>query len=183
MTATLNHALQRTPGFRVQLPGAALIRPAQSRAVRPAMKPGTARAFALRRSAHCHGPGPESPSLRSLGPFPMRLALAVTVLFMFVACASHPAPPTTAFDSRPRYPVTVIPLSPSLSLRHVARAPGIAEEWYSLSTYELVDADGTKLFTIPSMLDDPKWEGEFKAYYRANDRITVLTRSQVAPTA
>ncbi len=49
MTATPNHALQRTPGFGVQLPGAALIRPAQSRAVRPAMKPGTARAFALRR--------------------------------------------------------------------------------------------------------------------------------------
>jgi hypothetical protein len=34
-----NHALQRTPGFGVQLPGAALIRPAQSRAVLPAMKP------------------------------------------------------------------------------------------------------------------------------------------------
>src|SRR5438876_390772 len=30
-----NHALQRTPGFGVQLPGAALIRPAQSRAVLP----------------------------------------------------------------------------------------------------------------------------------------------------
>jgi len=37
-----NQALQRTPGFGVQLPGAALIRPAQSRAVLPAyhrMKP------------------------------------------------------------------------------------------------------------------------------------------------
>ena len=67
MTATPNHALQRTPGFGVQLPSAALIRPAQSRAVRPAMKPGTARAFALRRRAHSRAPGPESLSLGSLG--------------------------------------------------------------------------------------------------------------------
>src|SRR5437870_467266 len=64
---TPNHALQRTPGFGVQLPSAALIRPAQSRAVRPAMKPGTARAFALRRRAHSRAPGPESLSLGSLG--------------------------------------------------------------------------------------------------------------------
>src|SRR6266436_7220905 len=64
-----NHALQRTPGFGVQLPGAALIRPAQSRAVLPAMKPGTARAFALRRRAHSRAPGPESLSLGSLGHF------------------------------------------------------------------------------------------------------------------
>ena len=59
--------LQRTPGFGVQLPSAALIRPAQSRAVRPAMKPGTARAFALRRCASMRAPGPESLSLGSLG--------------------------------------------------------------------------------------------------------------------
>ena len=62
-----NHALQRTPGFGVQLPGAALVRPAQSRAVLPAMKPGTARAFASRRRAHSRAPGPESLSLGSLG--------------------------------------------------------------------------------------------------------------------
>ena len=62
-----NHALQRTPGFGVQLPRAALIRPAQSRAVRPAMKPGTARAFASRRRAQGRAPGPESLSLGSLG--------------------------------------------------------------------------------------------------------------------
>ena len=67
LTMTPNHALQRTPGFGVQLPGAALIRPAQSRAVLPAMKPGTARAFALRRRAHTRAPGPESLSLGSLG--------------------------------------------------------------------------------------------------------------------
>ena len=57
MTATPNQAPQRTPGFGVQLPSAALIRPAQSRAVRPAMKPGTARAFALRRRAHSRAEG------------------------------------------------------------------------------------------------------------------------------
>ena len=61
-----NHALQRTPGFGVQLPGAAVVRPAQSRAVLPAMKPGTARAFALRRRVHSRAPGPESLSLGSL---------------------------------------------------------------------------------------------------------------------
>ena len=64
---TPNHALQRTPGFGVQLPSAAVVRPAQSRAVLPAMKPGTARAFALRRRAHSRAPGPESLSLGSLG--------------------------------------------------------------------------------------------------------------------
>ena len=64
---TPNHALQRTPGCPVQLPRAAVVRPAQSRAVLPAMKPGTARAFALRRCAHTRAHGPESLSLGSLG--------------------------------------------------------------------------------------------------------------------
>src|SRR5258708_7844974 len=67
MRTSPNHALQRTPGFGVQLPRAAVVRPAQSRAVLPAMKPGTARAFALRRRAHSRAPGPESLSLGSLG--------------------------------------------------------------------------------------------------------------------
>ena len=71
--ATPNHALQRTPGFGVQLPRAAVVRPAQSRAVLPSMKPGTARAFALRRSAHSRAPGPESLSLGSLGVFTRHL--------------------------------------------------------------------------------------------------------------
>ena len=66
---TPNTALQRTPGFGVQLPSTALIRPAQSRAVLPAMKPGTARAFASRRRAHSRAPGPESLSLGLLGVF------------------------------------------------------------------------------------------------------------------
>ena len=64
---TPNHALQRTPGHGGQFPRRAFIRPAQSRAVLPAMKPGTARAFALRRCAHSRVPGPESLSLGSLG--------------------------------------------------------------------------------------------------------------------
>src|SRR5438309_2517513 len=62
-----NHALQRTPGFGAELPSAAVVRPAQSRAVLPTMKPGTARAFASRRRAHSRAPGPESLSLGSLG--------------------------------------------------------------------------------------------------------------------
>ena len=66
---TPNHALQRTPGFGVQLPRAAVVRPAQSRAVLPAMKPGTARAFASRRVLPCAAYGPESLSLGSLGVF------------------------------------------------------------------------------------------------------------------
>ena len=64
---TPNHALQRTPGFPVQLPRAAVVRPAQSRAVLPAMKPGTARAFASRRRGATRAHGPESLSLGSLG--------------------------------------------------------------------------------------------------------------------
>src|SRR5712675_339460 len=62
-----NQAVQRTPGFGVQLPSAAAVRPAQSRVALPAMKPGTARAFALRRRAHSRAPSPESLSLGSLG--------------------------------------------------------------------------------------------------------------------
>ena len=69
MSRTPNHALQRTPGFGVQFTSAALIRPAQSRAVLPTMKPSTARAFASRRGAHSRAPGPESLSLGSLGHF------------------------------------------------------------------------------------------------------------------
>ena len=62
-----NPTLQRTPGFGVQFTSAAVVRPAQSRAVLPAMKPGTSRAFASRRRAHTRAPGPESLSLWSLG--------------------------------------------------------------------------------------------------------------------
>src|SRR5438270_889498 len=79
MTAMPNHALQRTPGFGVQLPRAALIRPAQSRAALPAMKPaysGVAAHAALRRhSPRLHlapacsepRPRPEVAELGSLG--------------------------------------------------------------------------------------------------------------------
>src|SRR5207244_5241102 len=62
-----NHALHRTPGFAVQFPIAAVALPAPLPTVLPAMKPGTARAFALRRRAHSRAPGPESLSLGSLG--------------------------------------------------------------------------------------------------------------------
>ena len=60
MKTAPNQALQRTPGFGVQLPGATLIRPAQSRAVLPARVKG------LRPHA-AGAPGPESLSLGSLG--------------------------------------------------------------------------------------------------------------------
>src|SRR5437667_1913254 len=79
-----NHALQRTPGFGVQLPGAALIRPAQSRAVLPAMKPGTARAFASRRRAHSRAPGPESLSLGSLGVTTRSLKMERFILSLII---------------------------------------------------------------------------------------------------
>ena len=112
--------------------------------------------------------------------------LCVAFGFVFVACASRPVDTATAFDSRPRYPITVIRLSPSLSLRHVAGAscpydsdvrPQIGSDGTrTFSTYELVGGDGAKLFTAPSMLSDPGREAaEFRAYYRANDRITVRT--------
>jgi len=81
-----NHALQRTPGFGVQLPSAALIRPAQSRAVRPAMKPGTARAFASRRRAHTRAPGSESLSLGSLGVI-ARMSFSKLLLATLLSCA------------------------------------------------------------------------------------------------
>jgi hypothetical protein len=118
----------------------------------------------------------------------MRLALASILLFAFAACTSRPVPPTTAFDSHPRYPVTVIELSPSLSLRHFAGAPCDynsdarpqigSEGTRTFSTYDLVATDQRKSFSAPSMLSDPQRElAEFRAYYRANDRITVLTSS------
>ena len=62
-----DHAMQRTPGFGVQLPSAALIRPAQSRAVLPAMKPGTARhSPRLRLAPPCSHPRPR-PGVAELG--------------------------------------------------------------------------------------------------------------------
>src|SRR5437773_992707 len=64
MNQAPNHALQRTPGFGVQLPSAAVVRPAQSRAVRPATKPSTARAFAL--APACSQPRPR-PGVAELG--------------------------------------------------------------------------------------------------------------------
>ena len=64
---TPNQALQRTAGFGGQFPRAAFVRPAQSRAVRPAIKPGTPRAFASRRPALTTVPGPQSLSYGSLG--------------------------------------------------------------------------------------------------------------------
>jgi hypothetical protein len=45
----------------------AVVRPAQSRAVLPAMKPGTARAFATHRRTHSRAPGPGVAELGSLG--------------------------------------------------------------------------------------------------------------------
>ena len=97
MTNAPNHALQRTPGFGVQLPSAAEVRPAQSRAVRPAMKPGTARAFALRRRAHSRAPGPESLSLGSLGVATRSgcmKSFAAIFFLAFASCSSPQAPRT-----------------------------------------------------------------------------------------
>src|SRR5713226_7970646 len=99
---TPNQALQQTPGFGVQLPRAAVVRPAQSRAVLPAMKPGTARAFALRRRAHSRAPGPESLSLGSLGVATRTLkmkAIAALLLGSSLAFASpqrQESPPVDA---------------------------------------------------------------------------------------
>jgi len=60
---------RRTPGFGVQLPErGSHPTGAQSRAVRPAMKPGTVRAFASRRRAHTRTPGPESLSFGPVRP-------------------------------------------------------------------------------------------------------------------
>ena len=59
------------------------------------MKPGTARAFALRRRAHTRAPGPESLSLGSLGvaralpsEFNMKLTTLVAVLALGSACSA-----------------------------------------------------------------------------------------------
>src|SRR4029434_5031148 len=92
-----NQALQRTPGFGVQLPSAALIRPAQSRAVLPTTKPGTARAFALRRRALMRAPGPESLSLGSLGDFMrVRFFAAFLIICSVDAIAAMAPPPSLA---------------------------------------------------------------------------------------
>ena len=82
-----NHALQRTPGFGVQLPGAALVRPAQSRAVRPATKPSTCRAFASRRCAHTRASGLRSLSFWSLGPMKPLAVIGIAFLATCVTLA------------------------------------------------------------------------------------------------
>ncbi len=80
-----NQALQRTLGFGVQLPGAAFVRPAQIRAVRPAIKPATARA-----------PGPKSLSLQSSGIKRwQRLIFRVAIFIVpFLVNAGMPFGPT-----------------------------------------------------------------------------------------
>src|SRR5882672_8934305 len=110
MTEAPNHALQRTPGFGVQLLSAALVRPAQSRAVRPAMKPGTARAFASRRRAHMRAPGPESLSLGSLGAstlsvmfHSMRIITVISILFAFHATSRAADPVQALSEARKQY--------------------------------------------------------------------------------
>lgn len=124
--------------------------------------------------------------MRTARPILMRLVPAIALVFVVADCASQPVPPAKAFDSCPRYPTTDISLSPSLSLRHVAGAPCDhdsdarpqigSEGTRTFSTYELVGADGTRLLSAPSMLSDPNRDSaEFRTYYLANDRVTVLT--------
>jgi len=137
--ATPNHALQRTSGFGVQLPGAALIRPAQSRAVRPAMKPGTARAFASRRRAHSRAPGPESLSLGSLG-VTMR-ALLIMFMLAFAGCGSQPTEPAVRnAPDAPEVDVVVSLLTHDYDNSVRRKTPLVVEATFSIAMLRLGDS-------------------------------------------
>ena len=70
---TPNHALQRTAALAFSYRCAALTPTGSVTACAPAMKPGTCRAFASRRSAHTRASGLRSLSLGSLGVTPRLL--------------------------------------------------------------------------------------------------------------
>jgi len=106
--------------------------------------------------------------------------------FIAGGCATSSLPLRTVFKSRPTYPITEIQISSSLRLRHIAGAPCDynsnarpiigSESTRTYSVYKLIDKEGNQIFEAPSMLSDPeKGAGEFRAYYIANDRLTVLT--------
>lgn len=139
-------------------------------------------AFAGAVKKTCGAPPPGGKSF-FMNPLPRTPAIASALLL--AACAAHPAPMRTVFDGRPQYPVTVIPVSPGLTLRHVAgppcdygsnACPPIGSEGArTFSKYELAGASGKTLFNAPSMLSDPDSEpAEFRSSCLANDRIKVF---------
>ena len=65
------YALQRTPGFAVQLRGVGCGPTGSVTGCAARHEAGTDRAFALRRRAHSRAPRPESLSFGSLGAFPV----------------------------------------------------------------------------------------------------------------
>jgi hypothetical protein len=110
------------------------------------------------------------------------------IVLLSFGCATRPTPPRILFSGHPQYPVTVIPVSPALLLRHLAGPPCAynskerpeigSENTRTYSTYELTDRKGMVIFKAPSMLSDPRDElAEFQSYYRQNDQITVLCSS------
>lgn len=114
----------------------------------------------------------------------MRLVLTIISL-LIAGCSSLSSPRSAAFDSRPQYPITEIPVSTSLRLRHIGghklphdstEGPQIGSEGVrTTSHYELVGHAQRKLSTAPSMLSDPDFEpAELRGHYHANDRITVF---------
>lgn len=89
------------------------------------------------------------------------------------------------FQGRPTYPVTVIPLPHGRLLRHLptesfnAADEGLPEPLGegvpSHSRYRIEVAEGLVLLEFRSMLSLPSSkDGEFEAYYRENDEITVF---------
>ena len=117
---------------------------------------------------------------------PMRFITLVALCSLLAACATRPVPAIKAYDARPHYPVTVIPLSPSLTLRHVARAEVqrssrsvLARDANpTLSTYTLIDGLNRKLFTAQSTLSEPhSMTGgpQMWNYRYEHDSLTVFT--------
>jgi len=114
----------------------------------------------------------------------MLRAPLLSICGLVAACASRPLPAVTLHDSHPHYPVTVIRISDSLTLRHVARAAVhdsdaarslVPDYDRTLSTYTLMDAHGRKLVTAPSALIDPRAKAdEFQIHHLKNDALTVL---------
>jgi hypothetical protein len=120
-------------------------------------------------------------------PWPLKgLFVLLSVRAGFLLCVSSRRSSCSRSPDafrRPRHPrawCVRVPEPPPLAgppcqVDSVARPPIGSEYIHTYFTHELFTTGGAKLFTVPSMLSDPKYDPkEFRTFNRANDQITVL---------
>ena len=100
---------------------------------------------------------------------------------VLASCAVTDTKP--AFHNAPTYPTTTIQLAGGKSITHQAGRPctteerpevGVSDRERTFSQWQLFGPDRKMLVSAPSFLSDPAFAGEFKDYYRQNDRVDVF---------